>query len=87
MNNESQLKVVITAREEVLACDCEFSAVHNTLSHAAKVRAFDDNVSACVAFWCIGVLLLETCNRLHHVVGIVAIFAFRWPLCLRFACY
>ncbi|CAM9188904.1 unnamed protein product [Ectocarpus fasciculatus] len=28
--------VVITAREEVLACDCEFSAVHNTLSHAAK---------------------------------------------------
>lgn len=31
-------KVVISAREDVLACECEFSAVHNTLSHAAKVR-------------------------------------------------
>lgn len=31
-------KVVMFAREDVLACECEFSAVHNTLSHAAKVR-------------------------------------------------
>eukprot|EP00752_Nemacystus_decipiens_P009013 g8046.t1 len=28
--------VVMSAREDVLACECEFSAVHNTLSHAAK---------------------------------------------------
>ncbi|CAM9833663.1 unnamed protein product [Pylaiella littoralis] len=28
--------VVITARKDVLACECEFSAVHNALSFAAK---------------------------------------------------
>ena len=31
-------QVVLSAREDVLACECEFSAVHNSLSHAAKVR-------------------------------------------------
>lgn len=80
------MKVVITAREEVLACDCEFSAVHNTLSHAAKVRVFTDNISASVAFWCMGVLgNMYNCFQVVVVpsfrVRLMSLLCLSWSIC------